>query len=96
VLVDQGRLEEALTAYRAALEIHERLAAADPTHAGWQRDLWVSCYKIADVTERLQAPGAEVWWRRAYDGLSGIQRAGLHLSPQDERVLEQLRGKVDP
>ena len=96
VLQEQGRLDEALRAYSAYQSIAERLAKADPTNTGWQRDLWVSCYKIADVTERLQAPGAEVWWRRAYDGLSGIQRAGLHLSPQDERVLEQLRGKVDP
>ena len=39
----------ALQAFRASLAIFERLAADDPTHAGWQRDLSVSHNKIGDV-----------------------------------------------
>ena len=40
--VAQGQLDDALAAYRASLAIRERLAAADPSNAGWQRDLSVS------------------------------------------------------
>ncbi len=39
----------ALNAYRESLGVRERLAAADPSNAGWQRDLSVSHNKIGDV-----------------------------------------------
>ena len=44
-----GDLADALTAYRAGLAIAERLAAADPSNASWQRDLSVSHNKLGDV-----------------------------------------------
>ena len=46
---DQGDLRAALGSYRASLAIWERLAAADPGNAGWQRDLSVSHNNIGDV-----------------------------------------------
>ncbi|MBT4690738.1 MAG: tetratricopeptide repeat protein [Rhodospirillaceae bacterium] len=49
VLKDQGDLSAALQSYRAALVIRERLADADPKHAGWQRDLSVSYDNVANV-----------------------------------------------
>ena len=49
MLVAQGQLDAALTAYRASLAIRERLAAADPSNAAWQRDLSVSHDKLGDV-----------------------------------------------
>ncbi|NQW09139.1 MAG: tetratricopeptide repeat protein, partial [Alphaproteobacteria bacterium] len=45
----QGELATALDSFRASLTIRERLAAADPGNAGWQRDLSVSHNKIGDV-----------------------------------------------
>ena len=45
----QGDLAGALAAYEAGLAIAERLAAADPGNAGWQRDLSVSRNKLGDV-----------------------------------------------
>ena len=47
--VAQGDLPGALSAYEAALAIAERLAAADPGNANWQRDLAVSHNKLGDV-----------------------------------------------
>ena len=44
------------------------LAVADPTDAGWQRDLWISCYRIAHVMEREHSPDARQWWGRAFVG----------------------------
>jgi len=39
MLVAQGKLEEALKAYRDSLAIRERLAAADRSNTEWQSDL---------------------------------------------------------
>ena len=58
------------SAYRAGLAIRERLAAADPSNAGWQRDLSVSQEKLGDV---LSAQG------RLDDALSAY-RAGLAIT----------------
>ena len=49
VLRDQGDLAGALAAYRESLAVRRRLAEADPSNAGWQRDLSVSHEKIGDV-----------------------------------------------
>ncbi|KXV06425.1 hypothetical protein CR51_11940 [Caballeronia megalochromosomata] len=49
VLRDQGDLAGALAAYRKSLALSERLAAVDPSNAGWQRDLSVSQHKLGDV-----------------------------------------------
>jgi hypothetical protein len=61
--------ENALTAYRADLAISERLAAADPSNPGRQRDLSVSQNNIGDV---LSAQG------RLDDALTAY-RAGLAI-----------------
>jgi tetratricopeptide (TPR) repeat protein len=65
-----GDLPEALNAHRAGLAIRERLAAADPSNAGWQRDLSVSQNKVGDV---LSAQG------RLDDALSAY-RASLAIA----------------
>jgi hypothetical protein len=49
VLVDQGKLDEALKAYRDSLAIRERLAAADRSNMQWQRDLSVSYERVGGV-----------------------------------------------
>jgi tetratricopeptide (TPR) repeat protein len=49
VLVVQGKLDEALKAYRDGLAIFERLAAADRSNTQWQRDLSVSYNNVGDV-----------------------------------------------
>ncbi len=49
VVVAQGDLPGALTAYRASHTIFETLAKRDPGNTAWQRDLSVSHIKIGDV-----------------------------------------------
>jgi tetratricopeptide (TPR) repeat protein len=49
VLVQQGKLEEAVKTYRDSLAIQERLAAAHRGHAEWQRDLSISYNKVGDI-----------------------------------------------
>ena len=94
-MAKQGDLAGALRRYTACLSIRERLAASDPANAEWQRDLWVSYWRLADLCERQRkAAEARGWWRRAHDVLAGMKQRGLHLSPQDEQFLETLRRKV--
>jgi hypothetical protein len=45
-LPSQGNLGAALESYKASLAIRERLAEADPTNAGWQRDLAISYGRV--------------------------------------------------
>ena len=64
----QGKLDEALKAYRDGLAIAERLAAADRSNTQWQRDLSVSYDKVGDV---LVAQGKLDEALKAYrDGLA--------------------------
>lgn len=83
-----------LQVYRASLAIAERLAAQDPTNAASQRDLWVSCWRMADIRERNGDAEAQVRWRRAHDTLAGMKRKGLHPSPEDQQYLAELEGKI--
>jgi len=55
VLVKQGKLQEALDAYRQDLAISKRLAEQDKSNSGWQRDLIVSLYKVGTTTAKIGA-----------------------------------------
>ena len=95
VLVAQGDLPGALTAYRKSHTIAETLAARDTGNTQWQRDLMVSYWKLADLAEKQNKPReARTYWKQAFDVLSGIDKRGLHLSPEDRQFLETLRGKL--
>ena len=95
VAVAQGKLEEAARAYGDGLRIAKKLAAGDPSNTLWQRDLWVSYWRLADMAERQEKAGeAKGYWKQAFDVLSGIEKQGLQLSPQDRQYLETLRRKA--
>jgi tetratricopeptide (TPR) repeat protein len=49
VLVQQGKLEQALKSYSDSLAIRERLAATDPSNTQWQSDLTWSYMNLGDV-----------------------------------------------
>jgi tetratricopeptide (TPR) repeat protein len=95
VAMAQGKLDDAAQAYRDSLAIRKTLAVRDPSNTEWQRDLMVSYRKLADLAERQKnISEARTYWTHAFDVLSGIDKRGLHLSPEDRQVLETLRGKV--
>ncbi len=71
----------------------ERLVAADPGNAGWQRDLVVSYWRLAQMSERANAADAPGWWRKAYEHLSGMKQRGI-ITPTDQQYLDQLRLKA--
>jgi hypothetical protein len=77
------------------LAIRKQLAAGNPSNTNWQRDLWISDSRLADLAERQnQTDAAHDYWKNTVDVLSGIEERGLHLSPDDRRLLELLRQKV--
>jgi tetratricopeptide (TPR) repeat protein len=53
VLVLQGNLPEALTAYKASLAIDDKLAKADPSNAEWQSDLAASHGRLGQLLVRM-------------------------------------------
>ena len=77
ILLYQGRLGEALKAYRDSLGIAEKLAKQDPGNAGWQRDLSVSYKKVGDVQ---RAQGDLAGALKSYSDSLGIREK---LAQQD-------------
>jgi tetratricopeptide (TPR) repeat protein len=49
ILVTLGRSDHALKSFRDGLAMRERLSKADPSNAGWQRDVYASLWRVADV-----------------------------------------------
>ena len=69
VLSGLGQVDAALLAYRASLQISERLYAADPTHTTFRRDVIVATNKVA---LSLQAQGV-------LDGARALREQALTL-----------------
>ncbi|MEO8497931.1 MAG: hypothetical protein ABI614_22925, partial [Planctomycetota bacterium] len=67
---------------------------SDPANAAWQRDLWVSYWRVANVLEQLGAPEAKEYWRKAHDKLADMVAKRLFVSPQDKQCLQQLTTKL--
>jgi hypothetical protein len=77
----QGDLAAALTSFAASHDIFKRLAAADPGHAGWQRDLAFSHWRLARYGDQPR-----VHWQQVVAILKGLQEQG-RLAPVDQKWL---------
>jgi tetratricopeptide (TPR) repeat protein len=94
VLRAQGNLEGALTAYETSRAIRERLAEADRDNAEWQRDLALSFHKLATSYVQTNEGRAEENWWRCYEVLARMRAEGMHLEPQDLRLLAVLEDAI--
>ena len=92
--VAQGNLPEAQRLFGDSLRIAQRLAESDPGNAAWQRDVWVSHWRVANVLEKQADAKAQDHWRIAHDILAAMVQAGLFVSAQDLKYLEELRAKI--
>ena len=90
----QGNLSEAQRLFGESLRIRQRLAESDPANAEWQRDLWVSYWRVARVQEQQSLPEAMSNWRKAHDTLAALVSAGRFVSTQDQELLSQLRTRL--
>jgi len=89
VLVAEGDREGALNSYRAGLAIRETLSRRDPGNAEWERDLIVSCVKIA-VADPQAAPALLT---RALDIATQLQASGK-LAPVDAWIPDALARRL--
>jgi hypothetical protein len=90
-----GAVRPAADAYRVAHGLFERLAAADPGHAGWQRDLIVSHWGLADLLEKMADRQAEaaVHWSQALGIARRLADEG-RLAPADGYFVEELERRL--
>ena len=93
--VSAGDLGEARAQFAKGLAIAERLAAADPGHAGWQRDLSVSHAKLGALAEAAGDREQAIDRFRAAEAVlvALLDRVGQH--PQFTRDLAQVRRDLE-
>jgi hypothetical protein len=77
VLAAQGNLPAALDSFKASHAMRDRLAAADPGNAGWQRDLAISNGRVGMVLARM---------RKRENALDAFQRGRSIIVGLQERV----------
>jgi hypothetical protein len=92
---DQGDFAGALQAFEQDLAIAEKLAAADPGHAGWQRDLIVSHVRMADMLENEpdRLPAARSHFEAALKVTRQLEAAG-RLNPTDSYFADALEQRL--
>ncbi|TAD87499.1 MAG: hypothetical protein EAZ99_17375, partial [Alphaproteobacteria bacterium] len=73
--------------FEEGLRITQRLAAADPSSATLQRDLWVVMWKLRGL------PGSSITWASIVQVMEAMDRRGT-LLPADRRFLEEARGNA--
>ena len=78
VLVAQGDLAGARARYQESLDLINRLAAADPSSASLQRDVWVSMWR------RQRFPGSGVTWALIAAAMEDMDLRGV-LAPNDRK-----------
>jgi hypothetical protein len=90
-----GDLPAAKVAYTACQEIAKNLAARDPENTQWQRELFVSYYKLADIAEREgNVEAARTLFKQSHDVLNAIAAKATHVSPEDMKWLATLKKKA--
>jgi hypothetical protein len=55
-------LPEAQRLFGEALRIAQRVTESDPANAKWQRDLWVSYWKMAYTPQQLSSSEKMSYW----------------------------------
>jgi hypothetical protein len=86
-----GQGEEARQAYAKSLAITERLAAAEPDRAHYQRDLVVSLVKLSESETGSNASRALTCALGIVEDLSASGR----LAPTDAWMIDDLRQRLD-
>jgi hypothetical protein len=92
LLTEQGDRAGALTAFRTALAMDERLAAADPQNAEWQDDLYVSLIRLTQWLPETDDRDAACPLARRLDAQA---RLLAECFPQDLQRHGDLRRTAD-
>lgn len=93
-LRERAALAEVVPLYERARAIFERLAAADPGNAGWQRDLIVSNVKLAEIAGQAgETTVARGHYRAALEIAMDLQARG-RLAPADAWMVGELEARL--
>src|SRR5262249_23068772 len=92
VLAAQGKLDEALKAYRDRLAIAERLATADPSNTEWQGDLSTPYERDGEAPV---AKGRLDEALRAYRDSLVIAERLAATDPSNTRLQSELQFRID-
>ena len=82
-----GNSQAALALYQQGLEIAERLSNSVPENTEFARNLWVSYWKCATVSEGDEQMQ---WWRKVHSALTTMQERGI-LSKSDEQRIAVVK-----
>jgi hypothetical protein len=69
------------------------LARADPDNTGYQRDVWVSAYQLAELLESANDSSAIDYWMKSHSVLAALDVAGK-LAEADRPVLDYVSRKI--
>lgn len=83
----QGDLPGALKAYKRSLEIREALADQHPGNAVWQRDVWVSLWRLTAF------PESGIAWADVAEKMKAMAARGVPL-PMDQQYLDRARAQA--
>jgi hypothetical protein len=95
VLLAQGQLADALSAYRRKHQAISALVEQNPGNAEWQRYLIVSHVKLAEIAQRDERTAAEV--HRHYVKALAIARdlqVSNRLAPTDGSIIAELEVRL--
>src|SRR5262249_14565114 len=95
VLVDEGKLEEAVKSYRDSLAILEHLAASDRSNTGWQRDRSVSYERIGGVGKPGEALKSFREMLAITERLGRLRSQQYRLAARSLGALQQDRRRAD-
>lgn len=87
VLLAQGDLAGAQARYAESLAIRQALAAADPSSASLQRDVWTSMWRLQ------RFPESGVTWANIVEAMERMQSRGV-LAPRDQQWLTRARANA--
>ncbi|MFN7841416.1 MAG: hypothetical protein ACK5N9_06780, partial [Pirellula sp.] len=90
-----GDAESALRHYERGLKLREDLLAANPDSAQALRDVWISLWRLAQISEPADPPKAKIFWTRARDILDGMLSKGMFLAAGDLAFLDIIRTKTN-
>ena len=81
---------------RQALAISTRLSQANPTSAELLRTVWVHHLQLGQTLNEQQSPEAMTHFRAVHDTLADMVQRGMHVSPADLGLFEQLESRFSP
>jgi tetratricopeptide (TPR) repeat protein len=94
LLSEHGDYHGAYKAFLTALAIREDLVITHPSEVVYNRNLAVSYWQLAEVSQQENNSEAGEWWIKAFHQLQFMKQSGI-LDPSDEEALVYSKSMAD-